>query len=163
MRARAGLGFMPISLAWLQAARDQWRWRGADRPPFATPPRAGQVSVWDFPRPPAIAFDDREVVVLWGSVEVARTRRAVEVLETSHPPSWYLPWADVRRDLLQATQGSSVCEWKGPASYWSLVDGARSLPGVALDTRSRLPAPKQWRTVSLFIPVRWCAAWTVLR
>jgi uncharacterized protein (DUF427 family) len=116
---------------WLQAARDQWQWRGHGRPPFAVPPGPGQVSVWDFPRPPALAPDTREVVVTWGGLEVARTRRAIRVLETAHPPSFYLPWSDVARHLLQPAPGGSYCEWKGPARYWSLVDGEKRLPGVA--------------------------------
>ncbi len=119
---------------WLDAARSHWNWRGQTRPPFAIAPGPGQVSVWDFPRPPRLAADMREVVINWGDVEVARTRNAVMVLETAHPPSFYIPWADVNRALLQPNRGSSFCEWKGPANYWSLVDGingAKTLPGVA--------------------------------
>ena len=121
---------------WRQAARDHWQWRGNARPPFAVVPQPGQVSVWDFPRPPRIVHDTREVVVRWGSTLVARTRRAVLVLETAHPPSFYLPWADVMAPLLlTAAPGASTCEWKGPARYWSLTEnnaqGARTLPGVA--------------------------------
>ena len=116
---------------WLKAAREHWSWRGQDRPPFAVVPGPGQVSVWDFPRPPRLVAEPREVVITWGGVEVARTRRAMRVLETSHPPSVYLPWSDVQRALLQPAPGGSYCEWKGPARYWSLVDGTRSLPAVA--------------------------------
>jgi len=87
--------------------------------------------VWDFPRPPDLVTDSREVVIRWGDVEVARTRRAVLVRETSHPPSFYLPWNDVARHLLSAAPGSSMCEWKGPARYWTLNDGQRQLPNVA--------------------------------
>lgn len=116
---------------WARAARDHWFWRGDQRPPFADMPNAGQTSVWDHPRPPTIAADAREIVIRWGDVEVARTRRAVKVLETAHPPSFYLPWDDVVRHLLQPAQGGSFCEWKGPARYWTLVDGDRRLPGVA--------------------------------
>jgi len=119
------------SPAWLRAAREHWRWRGQGRPPFAEVPGPGQVSVWDHPRPPCLAPDTREVVIRWGDVEVARTRRAVRVLETAHPPSFYLPWADVARHLLQPAAGSSFCEWKGPARYWTLVDGERRLARVA--------------------------------
>jgi uncharacterized protein (DUF427 family) len=117
--------------AWAQEARDQWSWRGQVRPPFAVTPGPGQVSVWDFPRPPRLVRDPREVVVRWGNREVVRTRGAVLVLETAHPPSVYLPWDDVDRQRLQPASGSSFCEWKGPARYWTLVDGARSLPRVA--------------------------------
>ena len=116
---------------WLAAARDHWRWRGSTRPPFATPPGPGQTSVWDFPRPPALAPDTREVLIRWGDVVVVRTRHAIRVLETAHPPTFYLPLADVNRALLQAAPGSSFCEWKGPARYWSLSDGKRQLPRVA--------------------------------
>jgi uncharacterized protein (DUF427 family) len=121
----------PTTPPWLQAAREHWGWRGQARPPFAAVPQPGQTSVWDHPRPPRLAPDTREVVIHWGGVEVARTRRAIRVLETAHPPSFYLPWADVARQLLQPAGGGSYCEWKGPARYWSLVDGARRLDGVA--------------------------------
>jgi len=116
---------------WARAAREHWRWRGQTRPAYAVKPGPGQTSVWDFPRPPRLVLDAREVVVRWGGIEVARSRRAVRVLETAHPPSFYLPWDDVAHHLLQRAPGTSTCEWKGPAQYWSLVDGARSLPGVA--------------------------------
>lgn len=121
----------PLTASWLDAARAHWNWRGQTRPPFAIVPGPGQVSVWDFPRPPRLVHDSREVVIRWGDVPVARTSRAVLVLETAHPPSFYIPWADVACDLLHPSRGSSFCEWKGPASYWSLVNGTRSLPGVA--------------------------------
>jgi uncharacterized protein (DUF427 family) len=122
---------MPELSEWIRAARQQWRWQGQTRPPFATTPRQGQTSVWDFPRPPRIAADTGEVIVNWAGVEVARTCRAVLVLETAHPPSYYLPWNDVSRHLLVPAAGSSICEWKGRARYWTLVSGDRRLPGVA--------------------------------
>lgn len=112
----------------LQAARDHWAWRGQARPPFAAEPAPGQVSVWDFPRPPRLAPEPREVLIVWGTATVARSTGAIRVLETGHPPTYYIPWRDVQRDLLQAAAGSSFCEWKGPARYWDLVDGARRLP-----------------------------------
>ena len=124
---------------WLAAARAQWNWRGQARPAFAAVPGPGQVSVWDFPRPPRIVTDTREVVVRWAGLEVARTRRAVLVLETAHPPSFYLPWADVQQALLQPAPGGSFCEWKGPARYWSLVHGASSLPGIGWSYPQPLP------------------------
>ena len=116
----------------LEDARSQWHWRGGgQRPAFAAVPAPGQQSVWDFPRPPALAVDTREVVIRWGGLEIARTRRAIRVLETAHPPSFYLPWADVAQRFFEAATGSSFCEWKGPARYWSLVDGSRRLERVA--------------------------------
>ena len=116
--------------AWIAAARAHWRWRGDGRPPFAATPQPGQESVWDYPRPPRIVGDRREVVIVWDGVEVVRTRDAVRVLETGHPPSFYLPLADVDRSLLEAASGGSFCEWKGPATYWSLRRGTRVEPAV---------------------------------
>lgn len=116
---------------WIEAARENWHWQGQSRPPFAQIPTADQESVWDYPRPPRFINDAREVTIRWGALEVARTRRAVRVLETAHPPSFYLPLQDVARNLLVPAQGCSYCEWKGPAGYWSLVDGERRLERVA--------------------------------
>ena len=124
---------------WLVAARAHWRWRGDERPQFAVEPGAGQESVWDYPRPPRIVRDTREVVVLWDAREIVRTRDAVRVLETGHPPSFYLPMRDVDRRFLGAAPGSSLCEWKGPARYWSLVDGDDALPAVAWSYPKPLP------------------------
>ena len=115
---------------WLEAARAHWNWRGQTRPPFAVAPGPGQVSVWDFPRPPRLVNDSREVVIRWGEVQVARTQKAVLVLETSHPPSFYIPLADVDPSLLRQGASSSFCEWKGPAAYWSLVSSTQVLPNV---------------------------------
>ncbi len=117
--------------AWLKAARDHWRWRGQERPPFAAQPGPGQASVWDFPRPPRLAAEPREVRIAWGDTLVACSTRCVKVLETGHPPTYYLPWSDVDRRLIQTAPGESFCEWKGPARYWSLVDGDRLLASHA--------------------------------
>ena len=124
---------------WLQSARDHWHWKGRERPSFAQVPTNGQESVWDFPRPPILALDKREVTIHWGALQVARTRSAVRALETAHPPSFYLPWSDVAQELLRKAAGASFCEWKGPAQYWSLLDGARELAGVAWSYPAPLP------------------------
>jgi uncharacterized protein (DUF427 family) len=133
-------------------APGQWRWNGSERPPFATVPGPGQSSVWDFPRPPRLAPDSREVLIRWGAIEVARTRRAIRVLETSHPPSFDIPWDDVSRERLQPAAGSSVCEWKGPASYWTLIDHDRRLPGVAWSYPRPLPGAESLATCVAFYP-----------
>ena len=75
-------------------------------------------NVWDYPRPPALEPCRRRVRVEVGGVVVADSVRALRVLETSHPPTLYVPRADVRDDLLRASaQRSTVCEWKGQATY----------------------------------------------
>ncbi len=115
----------------IERSRTQWRWRGVSRPPFAETPTKGQTSVWDFPRPPVLVREIREVVVRWRDIEVARTREAWAVRETAHPPNYYLPLSAVQRSLLRVAGGESFCEWKGPARYWDLVDGGRCLSKVA--------------------------------
>jgi len=121
----------PSPPSWLQAAREQWNWRGQARPRFAAGPKPGQTSVWDFPRPPRLAPEPREVRIVRGSEPVACSTRAARVLETAHPPTYDIPWDDVARCLFQPEPGGSFCEWKGPALHWSLVDGERRLPSHA--------------------------------
>jgi len=71
------------------------------------------------------------VTVVLGGVEVCRTSRAWRVLETSHPPSWYLPRADWLAGSLQPAGGTSFCEWKGLADYLDVVGGAVIAPQAA--------------------------------
>jgi uncharacterized protein (DUF427 family) len=87
------------------------------------PPRPGQESVWDYPRPPALEPSSEHVQVVLGGVVIADTRAALRILETSHPPTYYLPVADFRAGALRPAEGSSFCEWKGVASYVDLLGG----------------------------------------
>ena len=91
--------------------------------PTPAPTVPGQESVWAYPRPPRVEPDGRHVVVRFGDTIVADTRRAVRVLETSHPPVFYIPPEDERVDLLIANDQSSWCEFKGEARYYDLVVG----------------------------------------
>ena len=78
--------------------------------------------MWDYPRPPACLPSSRHVVVRAGDRIVADTRRAFRILETSHPPTWYLPRADVDESVIEASRTSSTwCEWKGAATYWDVA------------------------------------------
>lgn len=83
-------------------------------------PGPGQESVWDYPRPPRVEPSDRPVVVRFGGV-VAETRGAFRVLETSHPPAWYLPPDAFAPGVLRPAEGSSWCEFKGRAGYLDVV------------------------------------------
>ncbi len=100
-----------------------WTWTGRTRPPFAQVPSATQESVWDYPRPPAIRADPREVVVRVGGVEIVRTRQALRLLETASPPGFYLPFSDCLHSAFTPAAGSSHCEWKGAAQYWTITAG----------------------------------------
>jgi uncharacterized protein (DUF427 family) len=89
-------------------------------------PGPGQESVWDYPRPPAVDPSTSHVVVTHAGTVVADTTRSWRVLETSHPPVYYLAREDVRVDLLERSARRTWCEYKGEATYGDLVlEGVR--------------------------------------
>jgi uncharacterized protein (DUF427 family) len=110
--------------------------------PRPLPAGPGQESVWDYPRPPALVPSGRLLRVVAGAGVLAETSAAFRVLETSHPPTWYLPptaWADgvLRRSSARGT----VCEYKGLATYWDVADGAGGwLPAAAWSYEEPTPA-----------------------
>ncbi len=91
-----------------------------DRPSIAVP-GPGQESARDYPRPPRVEAVPERIRVVVAGIPIADSRRAHRVLETSHPPSYYLPPEDVRLDLLEASPRTSSCEFKGRATYRTLV------------------------------------------
>jgi uncharacterized protein (DUF427 family) len=93
--------------------------------------RAGQESVWDYPRPPRLEASSRRIRVEFGGKIVADTRRALRVLETSHPPVYYIPPEDIRMEYVEEGAGSSFCEWKGQARYYSVVVDGRTAERAA--------------------------------
>ncbi len=93
------------------------------RPSKPERPGPGQESVWDYPRPPRVERSDSLVEVVLGGEVIARTTRALRVLETSHPPTYYLPQADFEEGSLRPAAGSSFCEWKGTAAYFDVAGG----------------------------------------
>lgn len=99
-----------------------WQYRGQRRPEFAIEPGPGQESAWDYPRPPRMEADSRRVRVYADGQSLADSDRAMRVLETASPPTFYLPPDAVQTDRLVAAPGYSYCEWKGEASYWALPD-----------------------------------------
>ena len=81
-------------------------------------------SVRDYPRPPRVEPCQRAVRVEFNGRVLAESSRALRLLETSHPPTYYIPKADVRVELLRANGRRSFCEYKGAASYWDIRDGS---------------------------------------
>ncbi len=94
----------------------------------ATPQRE---SVWDYPRPPRIEPFTGPITVELGGAVVASTSQAVRVLETSHPPTYYLPRDAFIAGALRPAAGSSWCEWKGQASYYDIVSATTVAPKAA--------------------------------
>ncbi len=94
-------------------------------------PGPGQESVWDYPRPPRLEPSTRLIQVVFNGQVIAETRRALRVLETSHPPVYYVPPEDIQTRFLQRSSRSSYCEWKGRAQYHSLEVGDSRSPDAA--------------------------------
>src|SRR6476661_6547252 len=88
-------------------------------------PGPGQESVWDYPRPPRLEETPKHIQIIFNGVVIADTRRAKLVLETSHPPVYYIPPEDVQLQYCTRTPRSSVCEWKGQAAYFTVQVGAK--------------------------------------
>ena len=105
--------------------------------PVPDVPGPGQESVWDYPRPPRVEPPDETVEIHLGGGVVARSTRALRVLETSHPPTYYVPAADFVAGALRPTTGSSWCEFKGMAAYLDVVAG----PVVAARAGWTYPRP----------------------
>jgi uncharacterized protein (DUF427 family) len=87
------------------------------------PARPGQESVWAYPRPAIAEPTGAHVMIVHAGTVVANSRASIRTLETSHPPSYYIPRADIAAGLLRQAAGASFCEWKGVASYWDVIIG----------------------------------------
>ena len=99
--------------------------------PTPDPIRPGQESVWTYPRPAIAQPSPRHIRIVQGGITIADTRSSVRTLETSHPPSYYIPRGDIAMELLRPAAGSSFCEWKGHAAYFDVVVGGRTFDRVA--------------------------------
>jgi len=77
-------------------------------------------SVWDYPRPPRVEQPSKQVCVVFNETNIADTSRAFRLLETSHPPVYYIPPGDVQQQLLSRSDHQSYCEFKGLATYYTL-------------------------------------------
>lgn len=94
-------------------------------------PDPGQESVWDYPRPPMVEDVNKHIRIIFNNQLIADTHRSKRLLETSHPPNYYIPLDDIKTEYLVQTTHSSYCEWKGRASYYTLRVGDRVAENVA--------------------------------
>jgi uncharacterized protein (DUF427 family) len=111
---------------------------GSARRPVPDRVGPGEESVWDYPRPPRLEPERREVRVELAGQVIARSRRALRVCETAGPPTIYVPPEDVRMELLEPSAQGSFCEWKGAARYFSVRVGER----LARDAAWSYPEPR---------------------
>lgn len=90
------------------------------RAPERVEPGPGQESVWDYPRPPRVEEASRVVRIVFAGEDIVRSEKALRVLETAGPPTYYIPRGDVLVECLVPVDRTTVCEWKGEASYFDL-------------------------------------------
>ena len=103
-------------------------------------PQPGQESVWDYPRPPRLEPTSNHLTISFHGEIIADTKKAWRVLETSHPPVYYLPPEDIRMEFLTRTQRRSFCEFKGSASYWTVKVGSQEEKDCAWSYENPTPA-----------------------
>ncbi len=105
-----------------RASAEQRKWRELPRtrPTHIETPGPGQESVWSYPRPPRVEPVSRMIRVEFAGALLAESAAGLRVIETSSPPVYYVPPGDVALDLLQGSEATTFCEWKGTARYWNL-------------------------------------------
>lgn len=108
--------------------------------PTPDPVAPGQESVWRYPRPAVAEASDRHVRIVHAGIVVADSTAAVRTLETSHPPSWYIPPAAITPSILRPSARRSFCEWKGEARYWDLDIGGEIFRDAAWSYPDPTPA-----------------------
>ena len=92
---------------------------------------SSQESVWDYPRPPNVEVETRPARILFNGKPIVASWRAVRVLETSHPPNIYVPFAAVAAGVLERNPQRTTCEWKGQAEYWNVRVGDTTASAAA--------------------------------
>lgn len=92
-------------------------------------------SVWDYPRPPRLEPCSKKIEVKFAGVVIVQTTRSLRLLETSHPPTYYIPPEDIQWDYLSPGTGGSLCEFKGRAIYWNVQAGGRLAENAAWSYR----------------------------
>ena len=112
----------------------------SQRPAEPIVPGPGQESVWDYPRPPRLEPSARRVRVVLGGETIVDTTRAWRVLETSHPPVYYVAKSDISPKALVRTNRRSFCEYKGTASYYTVRAGGQTAPDAAWTYLDPTPA-----------------------
>lgn len=122
--------------------------------PDPVPPRPGQESAWDYPRPPRLEAVRRQVEVIFGGQTIALTLEPLRVLETSHPPVYYLPRESIVPGVLVPTDRTTFCEFKGVASYFTVVQGSHSTPEAAWTYEAPAPGYEAMGGYVSFYPAR---------
>ena len=111
-------------------------------------------SVWDYPRPPKLEPTPKQIRVEFGGAVIADSRSAFRVLETSHPPVYYIPPADIAMQYIFEGTGDTYCEWKGRASYHRVVVGEVRAENAAWSYTNPTPEFRSIRDFIAFYPAK---------
>ena len=112
-------------------------------------------SVWEYPRPPRVEPSARRIRVVLGDEVIVDTTRAHRVLETSHPPVFYVAVEDVAPGALTPSGGrTTFCEWKGIASYFDATANGRTVECAAWTYTDPRPGFEEIRDAIAFYPGR---------
>ncbi|MGB3788258.1 MAG: DUF427 domain-containing protein [Phormidesmis sp.] len=115
-------------------------------------PSSEQESVWDYPRPPKVEDVTKHIRIVFNNKIIADTHRSKRVLETSHPPNYYILLDDIKTEYLIPSAHSTYCEWKGRANYYTLQVGDRQVKDVAWYYPEISPAHKELKGYVSFYP-----------
>ena len=99
--------------------------------PNPAPAGPNQESVWNYPRPPRVEDTEKRIRIIFNGELIVDTSRAKRILETSHPPNYYLPVEDIRTEYLKPSDRTTYCEWKGWANYYTVQVGDRTAQNAA--------------------------------
>lgn len=94
-------------------------------------PNSPQESVWDYPRPPRVESSPKRVRVYFNGQLIADSTNTKRILETSHPPVYYIPPENIAPGVLQKTNLRTSCEFKGGASYYDVTVGDKRMANAA--------------------------------
>jgi uncharacterized protein (DUF427 family) len=113
-------------------------------------PKAGQESVWDYPRPPIVESVSTHLRIVFNGEVIADTNQSYRVLETSHPPTYYLPISSFKNGVLNEGTHSTACEFKGISFYYDIKNGNKT----ALNAAWGYPTPNgKFKTIKDHIAV----------
>jgi uncharacterized protein (DUF427 family) len=108
--------------------------------PEPDPVLPGQESVWDYPRPAIAEPTSRHIRIVHKGIVLADSRTAWRTLETSHPPTYYIPQSDIAMAQLTPNASRSICEWKGQATYWDVLIAGERIAQAGWSYPSPTPA-----------------------
>lgn len=120
--------------------------------PKAIKPHGDQESVWDYPRPPKLEKVNSSVEVFFAGKRIASSNHSLRILETSHPPTIYIPFEDIDQGFLIKSSRSTFCEWKGKGGYYHLISGEEKILDAAWYYPDPKPSYKELKNHLAFYP-----------